>query len=107
MTDLATLSEIRVEGSFQKAKPVTQDWVNSISLMQQTVLLSAIRGCDGISKRHKSKALVKWYRRCILISAFDGRTQTTPYEPGVQAEWSKPSTVQDRSGPGSRIVLVL
>jgi hypothetical protein len=62
--------------------PVTQRWVNDLTFMQQSVLLSAIRGCDGLPKRHKSKALVKWYRRCILLSAFDGVALTDPFEPG-------------------------
>lgn len=61
---------------------VIQDWVNKLSFMQQSVLLSAIRGCDGIPKRHKCKLVVKWYRRCILLSAFDGRALTDPFEPG-------------------------
>jgi hypothetical protein len=60
----------------------TQEWTHSLSIMQQSVLLSAIRGCDGIAKRHKAKPLIKWYRRCLLVSAFDGRALTTPYEPG-------------------------
>lgn len=62
--------------------PVTQPWVNALSFMQQSVLLSAIRGCDGIAKRHKAKVVVKWYRRCVLLSAFDGRALTDPFESG-------------------------
>jgi hypothetical protein len=57
---------------------VTQSWLGGLTMMQQSVLLSAIRGCDGIPKLHKAKALVKWYRRCILISAFDGKVLTDP-----------------------------
>lgn len=63
-------------------RPVIQEWVQELSLMQQSVLLSAIRGCDGIARHHKSKALVKWYRRCVLLSAFDGRALLNPYDPG-------------------------
>lgn len=63
-------------------KPVIQDWVQRLSFMQQTVLLSAIRGCDGLPKRHKAKAVVKWFRRCLVISAFDGKTLTDPWHPG-------------------------
>lgn len=59
--------------------PVTQPWVNTLTFMQQAVLLSAVRGCDGMPKRHKHKPLVKWYRRCILLSAFDGVTLTDPF----------------------------
>ena len=63
-------------------RPATQDWVHGISIMQQSVLLSAIRGCDGMPKKHKHKPLVKWYRRCVLISAFDGKALTDPFAPG-------------------------
>lgn len=63
-------------------KSVIQAWVHALTFMQQSVLLSAIRGCDGLPKRHKAKELIKWYRRCILLSAFDGKVLSTPYEPG-------------------------
>jgi len=41
--------------------------------MQQSVLLTAVRGPDGLPKYHSSKYLLRWYRRCILLSAMDGR----------------------------------
>ena len=63
-------------------RPATQDWVHDLTIMQQSVLLSAIRGCDGVAKRHKHKRLVKWYRRCVLLSAFDGQALTNPFHPG-------------------------
>lgn len=63
-------------------RPATQDWTHEISVMQQSVLISAIRGCDGMAKRHKHKPLVKWYRRCVLLSAFDGAAITDPFAPG-------------------------
>lgn len=69
-------------GATRVNRPVMQDWVCALSLMQQSVLLSAIRGCDGISKYHKSKHIVKWYRRCVLISAFEGKALTSPDQPG-------------------------
>lgn len=65
-----------------KGKSVVQDWVSDLPLMQQTVLLSAVRGCDGMAKYHKAKPLVRWYRRCILLSAFDGATLLSPFSPG-------------------------
>jgi hypothetical protein len=34
---------------------VIQPWVSEIPFMQQTVLLTAIRGSDGCPKRHPSK----------------------------------------------------
>lgn len=68
--------------SSKQIGPATQDWVHQLPIMQQSVLLSGIRGCDGIPKHHKSKALVKWYRRCVLVSAFDRRILSTPCEEG-------------------------
>lgn len=59
-----------------------QDWVMELPLMQQSVLMSAIRGCDGLPKRHKAKAIIKFYRRSILISAFDGKALTDPFAEG-------------------------
>ncbi len=64
------------------SRPATQDWVHGISIMQQSVLLSAIRGCDGMPKLHKHKPLVRWYRRCVLLSAFDGKALDTPFSKG-------------------------
>lgn len=55
-----------------------QEWVSGLPLMQQAVLLSSIRGPDGIPKFHACKDLIKWYRRCILLSAFDKAILTSP-----------------------------
>lgn len=55
-----------------------QDWVINLPLMQQSVLISAIRGPDGVAKKHKCKPLVRWFRRCVLVSAFDGAAITDP-----------------------------
>lgn len=62
--------------------PVLNPWVRGLSFMQQSVLMSAVRNADGVAKKHKSKALIRWYRRCILLSAFDGRELTDPREDG-------------------------
>lgn len=56
-----------------------QPWVMSLSIMQQSVIMGAVRGPDGVGKYHPSKFLIRWYRRCILMSAFDGKALTTPY----------------------------
>lgn len=61
---------------------VLQPWVQELSFMQQSVLISAVRGPDGIGKYHKGKGLIKWYRRCILVSAFDNGILTDPYHEG-------------------------
>jgi hypothetical protein len=58
--------------------PVTQAWCHSIPFMQQTVLLTAVRGPDGIAKYHPCKFLLRWFRRCTLVSSLDGVVLTTP-----------------------------
>lgn len=67
-------------------KSVLQPWVMDLTLMQQAVLLTAIRGPDGIRKDHVAKVILRWYRRCILVTAFEG--------------WSLGQTVQDAYKPG-------
>jgi len=61
---------------------VLQDWVMDLPYMQQSVLLSAMRNEDGIEKGHPAKDLVRWYRRCVVISAFEGKALTNPAAPG-------------------------
>ncbi|HEY1605599.1 MAG TPA: hypothetical protein VGF77_08360 [Allosphingosinicella sp.] len=63
-------------------RSVLQDWVAHLTFMQQTVLLTAIRGPDGVAKYGAPKMLLRWYRRCILFSAMDGKVLETPYGPG-------------------------
>ena len=65
-------------------RPVTQEWTHNLTLMMQTVLLTAIRGADGIHKNHVSKLLCRWLRRCILLSAFDRTVLKFPFNPGKQ-----------------------
>lgn len=60
-------------------KNATQPWLGHISVMQQSVLLGAIRGPDGVAKYHPCKYLLRWYRRCVLVSALDGRVLETPH----------------------------
>jgi hypothetical protein len=61
------------------SKSVQQEWTHELSYMQQTVLLTAVRGPDGIAKNHVAKQILRWFRRCTLISAFDGKILNTPY----------------------------
>lgn len=67
---------------FVTALPVIQSWVHRLSFMQQTVLIEVTRGPDGLTKYHKSKYLLRWYRRCLLLAAFERRVLETPYEEG-------------------------
>lgn len=50
---------------------VLQDWVQNLTYMQQGVLVSSIRGPDGLSKDHVAKLLIRWLRRCTLHMAFE------------------------------------
>ncbi|CAN5337539.1 hypothetical protein BH10PSE12_BH10PSE12_02940 [soil metagenome] len=61
---------------------VLQEWVGTLTMMQQTVLLTAIRGPDGTPKYGPTKMLLRWYRRCVLLSAMDGRVLSWPYQEG-------------------------
>ena len=61
---------------------VLQDWVCGLTFMQQSVLLTAIRGPDTLPKDHISKLILRWYRRCILYSAFEHKVLKTPHEEG-------------------------
>ncbi len=62
--------------------PAQQAWLLDIPIMQQSVLFAAVRAPDGIYKDHPVKVLLRWYRRCILLSAFDQRALLDPFEPG-------------------------
>ena len=73
--------------------PAQQDWVLHIPIMQQSVLFAAIRAPDGIRKNHPVKVLLRWYRRCVLLSAFDQRALTSPFEPGG-GSFTGPFTLQ-------------
>lgn len=61
---------------------VIQYWAENLTYMQQSVLIAAVRGPDGIEKNHPVKVLCRWLRRSFLISAFDGRALNDPYELG-------------------------
>ena len=59
---------------------VIQNWVSELPLMQQSVLLSAIRGPDGIAKYSAAKYLLRWFRRCVLLSSFDKVVIDNPFD---------------------------
>ncbi|QXX74275.1 hypothetical protein [Methylovirgula sp. HY1] len=60
---------------------VLQPWTFNLSFMQQTVLLTAVRGPDGLPKYGGVKMLLRWYRRCILVSSLDGEVLENPCDP--------------------------
>jgi hypothetical protein len=51
------------------SKSVIHGWITELSLKQQTVLLSAIRGCDISEKNDISKLFIRKLRSVVLIDA--------------------------------------
>lgn len=62
--------------------PVTQAWTWKLPMMQQTVLLTAVRGADNVPKYDNAKMIIRWLRRCVLVSALDRCVWTDPYSAG-------------------------
>lgn len=62
---------------------VLQPWVTELPMMQQSVLLSSIRGPDGLRKDHPAKYLIRWLRRCVLFCSMEQKIHTSPTEPCV------------------------
>lgn len=58
---------------------VLQPWVMDLPFMQQSVLLTSIRGPDNTPKYSSTKYLLRWMRRCILLSSFEGRIIDNPW----------------------------
>lgn len=61
---------------------VLHPWVQNLSLMQQAVLMTAVRGPDGIRKDHPVKVLLRYFRRCTMVRAFERDICFSPYAPG-------------------------
>ena len=45
---------------------IIQDWAAELGLRHQGVLVSAIRGCDGLPRETTGKEVVRFYRSCVL-----------------------------------------
>jgi hypothetical protein len=60
---------------------VLQEWVHNLPFMQQSVLITAVRGPDGVRKYAPPKMLLRWFRRCFLISALDNEVLVDPHDP--------------------------
>jgi hypothetical protein len=71
-------ARIMNQNAIERAGGVLQKWAAKLPFMQQAVLLAAVRGPDGVDRSHKSKWLVKYYRRCLLYSAFDSMQAGRP-----------------------------
>jgi len=57
----------------EKRTLVFQDWILDLTMQQQSVLVLACRGPDGVGKFHPTKALVARYRATVLKAAYLGR----------------------------------
>lgn len=56
------------------SKPcVFQDWILDLTMQQQSVLVIACRGPDGVGKFHPMKTLVCYYRATVFKAAYLGR----------------------------------
>jgi hypothetical protein len=61
---------------------VTQTWTHDLSCMQQTVLMTAVRGPDGVAKYHPCKFMLRWFRRCTLLNSLTHEVMITPGQRG-------------------------
>lgn len=62
-----------LEGKMSQS--VVREWVaEKCTLKQQTVLLCALRGCDGIDKEDVSKSVVRMLRDVVLYNADESST---------------------------------
>lgn len=48
-------------------KSILQDWVTELGLRHQGVLVTAIRGCDGMAKEDVTKPLARELRGLVLV----------------------------------------
>lgn len=55
------------------SRSIQPEWCRSLPLQQQSVLLLATRGPDGIGKQHPVKDVLRAYRACVLTAAKWGR----------------------------------
>lgn len=70
---------------------VLRAWVQEIPLMQQAVLMAAVRCEDGTAKKHPLKDTVRMLRRAVFVSSFSGREFDNFFEDeGQGGSFSKP-----------------
>jgi hypothetical protein len=56
-----------------ECRSVFPEWMRDLPMQQQSVLLLAARGPDGIAKAHPCKEIVRAYRATVLLAARYGR----------------------------------
>jgi hypothetical protein len=50
-------------------KELLRPWVKELTLQQQSVLVLALRGCDGVPKEDPSKKILRYYRFSVIQNA--------------------------------------
>ncbi len=58
--------------TYHKAR-LLPDWMSYLSLQQQSVLVLALRGPDGVAKDHSCKPIQRAYRGSVILAARYGR----------------------------------
>jgi len=75
--EIAAIQDARLKGialyDLRKQVSVQPEWCRVLSVQQQSVLLLAARGPDGIAKRHPCKPIHMAYRGSVLVAAKYGR----------------------------------
>lgn len=61
---------------------VLQPWVEKLTGMQQSVIISSIRAPDGLHKGHPAKLIWRWLRRCTMYCSFGHVIMLEPDESG-------------------------
>ena len=84
-------------------KSVVQDWVSTLPFMQQAVVLAALRGPDGVDKNHAAKALIRFYRRSVVLIAFTGEAYNNPLMPGG-GSYTGPSAAWETNQPWENLM---
>lgn len=72
----------------------TPEWMNSLTLQKQAVLLMALRGPDGLTKMHPTKYILQYLRAEVVKAAHKGRMlEINEHVPTMM-------TMRDVNGPG-------
>lgn len=62
--------------------PAQRPWVVELPVMMQSVIFAAVRAPDGLRKDHPVKCLMRWYRRSVLMLAFEKEERDDPFSEG-------------------------
>lgn len=54
-----------------KSESVLHDWVHELPFQQQALLMTGMRGPDGLDKHNAAKIIVRYLRGCVLKPAGD------------------------------------